>query len=332
MIIEMDDFEHGPVAVDVDVETLSDRTLVFFGADPEARAELVRRAHEQAKNWYLPLETKFDPDQPRVPGGPHGGEWLHTSFGDAKDWGVTAGINDWETTKPWDRPKQDFADGKVPGFVYDKYGVRGFSAMWMGDRIKVNDSALDSPQSETRRSMFYHEAGHAVAQRAVLQSGGDVATLLAPFRRGDRTHQFTSPFGGHDEEHTHGDEPMEILADAYAELALGRAGVWDRPELDALFAAIEAAAHDLGFPVQPRDTRPPISRHEDWREENGYLVRKPLSGGWMSVRREGRGKYRWLAGAEGDEGAAQGTATTLAQAKRDAEAGLQRRRAYMEEQ
>ena len=227
--------------------------------------------------------------------------------------------------------KQDFVDGKVPGFVYDKHGVRGFSAMWMGDRVKVNDTVFDSPSSETRRSLFYHEAGHAVAQRAVTQSGGDVAALLDSFRRGDRPHQFTSPFGGQAEVHGHSDESMEILADAYAELALGRAGTWDQPGLDDLFSAIEAAARDLGFPAQSRDTKPPILRHEDWREGNGWLTRRPLSGGWMSVRREGRGKYRWLAGAEGDEGSAQGMATTLAQPSVTA-AGLLRRQAYMESQ
>src|SRR5262249_38784685 len=114
-----------------------------------------------------------------------------------------SGIANWEQTKPWDRPEADFAARKVPGFQMPPGAARGFSARWEGDHINLNPATFDGSTPASRRSLFYHEAGHGVAED-VTRTQKDVGPLLAPFRHG---HQFVSPFGGVQGEHGHADNP-----------------------------------------------------------------------------------------------------------------------------
>ncbi len=52
MKVTGDDFASGPVEVDVDPADLDPVALLIFARDPEVRAELARRSHEGAKDWF----------------------------------------------------------------------------------------------------------------------------------------------------------------------------------------------------------------------------------------------------------------------------------------
>lgn len=215
-----------------------------------------------------------------------------------------SGINDWERTKPWERPEADFAAGKVPGFQMPTGAARGFSARWEGDHINLNPATFDGSTPASRRSLFYHEAGHGVAGE-VSTTLKDVGPLLEPFKHGSG---YVSPFGGVKGEHGHADLPGEILADAYAALMDGTAGRYRQPGTDKLFSTVQDAARRLGYPTGDRHANPGPPTHEDWRQEDDMLVRRP-GGDIVQVKQEGRGKYRWSV-FTGSGRSNQGTATT----------------------
>lgn len=68
MRFSVDDFHSGagPREIDVDLGTVPDHVLIFFGQSTEARAEHARRTFLQAKDWN-------PADHPRAPRGTHEG-------------------------------------------------------------------------------------------------------------------------------------------------------------------------------------------------------------------------------------------------------------------
>ena len=242
----------------------------------------------------------------------------------ARKFGELSGINDWETTKPWNRSREDFAAGRVPGFELDPEAVPGWTAMWGGDRIILNESFFDAPE-RSRRATFWHEAGHGVGE--ALSSGNDLGPLMAPFRpEGGGAFDLVSPLGVGPTitMRNHDNHPSEILADAYGDLNDGTAGYYRDPGTDELFAKVAEVAAAIGFPTGDRDAKPPQPMWEEWRQEgDDKYVRRP-GGGMVTVTRRSRGKYWWFAMAAGRESGDQGDETTLAKAKAAANASLER--------
>jgi GNAT superfamily N-acetyltransferase len=295
-------------------------------------AELARRALNDA-DWRTALPAEPVPVAAQSPIAE--GE---SAADKARAWAKVSGVADWETTQPWNRSREDFAAGRVPGITLDPDAVRGWTAMWdYGNGIIINDSFFDGTP-ETKRGLLYHEAGHAVG--FTVTSGVDIGPLMGPFRRpgGAATFDFISPFGSGELGPTmsnHDNHPSEILADAYGELASGEAGYYHDPGTDELFARVGEVATELGFPVQDRNAKPPLPTWEEWRPGKSDITgkdtweRRPAGTGYapdlINVTRDGRGKYHW--GVYTEARNTQGDETTLAKAKAAANAAHQRLRA-----
>lgn len=233
----------------------------------------------------------------------------------ARQFVETSGIKNWEQTKPWDRSASDFEAGRVPGFNLDPHAARGYSARWQDDHINLNRSVFDGSTPESRRSLFYHEAGHGVAGE-VSTTHKDLAPLLAPFKHGNH---YVSPFGGVQGEHGHADEPSEILADAYAALMDGTAGRYTGPGTDELFKTTQEAARTLGYPTGDRNAKPGPPTHEDWRQQGADTFVKRPGGDMVQVRQAGPRQFRWSVFTQ-DGRSAQGTTAGKGTAQKAADA------------
>lgn len=220
----------------------------------------------------LTYRVYFDPNQPRD----RFGRWRDVlgigEFGKL--------VADWKDTKPWERPKDDFMAGRVPGFRYSPH-AEGYSfSARMGDptgdknTFVVTDAAF-AGEPDSLRMLLYHEVGHKVADAlsgSDYREGTEAHEILKPWLRktasgGDAwMNPWSNPYG---DTPSYSDNPNEILADAYSMLIHGDResrteyvpglhgppGETFTPEEIAgqkkwtdLYDAIAEAAHEIGLP------------------------------------------------------------------------------------
>jgi hypothetical protein len=137
-------------------------------------------------------------------------------------------------TAPWQRPKQDFVNGQVPGFVYRS----DFSSVASNrnDHIAVSDQFFTGDQAG-RRGTVYHEVGHSATDSLIAD--GSWEGLLAPFKA-DSSRYLVGWSGS--------SRPEEILAETYGTLmsAPGNLVGLNEAEQRLVGAVRDRAAADRG--------------------------------------------------------------------------------------
>lgn len=197
--------------------------------EPLENADWPKRTPDTLKALGV-IKLAFDPTlHPRDPGGEAGGEFIRkgtTAINEA----LRTVVNGWSSGQPpWQRRKQDFVDGAVPGFEYGgaRRGVAG--RMEPGSaRITLYDGAFTDGGDRPPSNLIYHEVGHNLAVHLLNHQGGigpqnpAAMDALAPWRKpGDRlafNNPWTNPYG---DSPSYSDNAEEIVAEAYSQLIHG---------------------------------------------------------------------------------------------------------------